>query len=236
MARFYMIGVGPGDPELITRKGERILRSVKAIVSPISRQGEISVAFETIRELVDQTHQDVLPYIFPMTTDRSILEPAWQKAADEIATRIGQGENVAFITIGDPLFYSTSIYLLNLIATQHPEIETEIIPGITSFCAAAAVAHYPLIEADERFAVVPATAGIDAVEDTLNNFDTVVLLKVKPIFADIIELLKKRVQTGSTFFAERVGTTRQIVLNDFDSIASHTPDYLSLIVTKKKKS
>lgn len=233
MARLYAIGVGPGDPELITRKGERILRSVAAIVAPISRPGEVSVAFETIQDLVDTDRQTVLPFVFPMTMDREKLIPAWQSAADEIAKRIAAGEDVAFITIGDPLFYSTCIYLLDLLSAQHPGIEIEIVPGVTSFCAAAATARFPLIEADERFAVVPATAGIEAVEDALNNFDTVVLLKVKPIFGEIVALLKKKGRTGSTFFAERVGTSRQLVLDDFEEISNHKPDYLSLMVTKK---
>lgn len=233
MARLFAIGVGPGDPELITRKGERILRSVSAIVAPISRPGEVSVAFETIQELVDVDRQTVLPFVFPMTTDREKLIPAWQSAADEIAARIAAGEDVAFITIGDPLFYSTCIYLLDLLSAQHPGIEIEIVPGVTSFCAAAATARFPLIEADERFAVVPATAGIEAVEDALSSFDTVVLLKVKPIFGEIVALLKKKGRAGSTFFAERVGTSRQRVLDDFEEISNHNPDYLSLIVTKK---
>jgi len=233
MARLFAIGVGPGDPELITRKGERILRSVSAIVAPVSRTGEVSVAFETIAELIDTDRQTVLPFVFPMTTDLEKLIPAWQSAADKIAAIIADGKDVAFITIGDPLFYSTCIYLLDLLSEQHPCIEIEIVPGVTSFCAAAATARFPLIEGDERFAVVPATAGIKAVEDALNNYDTVVLLKVKPIFGEIVALLEQKGRTGSTFFAERVGTSRQLLLKNFEEISRHTPDYLSLMVTKK---
>jgi precorrin-2/cobalt-factor-2 C20-methyltransferase len=235
MARFYAIGVGPGDPELLTRKGERILRSVNAIVAPVARPGETSVALETVRELIDPTRQDVLPFLFPMTTDRSLLEPAWHNAADEITGRIARGEDVAFITIGDPLFYATSIYLLELIAARQPDIDIEIVPGITSFCAAAAVGRYRLTERDELFAVVPATSGIDAVAEALDRCDTVVLLKIKPLFPEIMSLLKQRERTSDILFAERVGTARQVVLHDFDSIAAHSPDYLSLLISGKQR-
>lgn len=235
MPRLYAIGVGPGDPELLTRKGERILRSVPTIVSPLSRQGEASVAYETIRELIDESRQEVLACVFPMTSDLAVLIPAWQNAAAAIAAKIDAGEDVAFITIGDPLFYSTCIYLLDILAEQYPQVEVEIVPGVTSFCAAAAVSRYPLVEADERFAVIPATAGIGAVRDALNHYDTVVLLKVKPLFAEIMQLLRESGRTSELCFAERVGSPRQLLLTDFEQISAHTPDYLSLLITKQAR-
>lgn len=233
MATLYVVGVGPGDPELITIKGEKILKSVNAIVSPVAKVGETSVAFETVRQFIDSNRQAVLPFLFPMTTNLSILEPAWRAAADEIVKRIDNGEEIAFITIGDPLFYATSIYLIDMVVANRPDINIEIIPGITSFCAAASIASFPLIERDGKFAVIAATAGIDAIEEALKNSDTVVILKVRPIFTQIVELIKRLDSISSILFAERVGSPQQLLLKDIKTIETHNPDYLSLMIIRK---
>lgn len=232
MALVYAVGVGPGDPDLLTRKAERILRSVDVILAPVSNPAEASVALSTIRDFIDESHQEVVVHQFPMTADRSILLPAWQEAASLIAAHTEAGRSVAFITIGDPLFYSTFIYLLRILREQWPQIPIEIIPGISSINAAAAEALLPLVEADEKMAVIPATAGIAEIAAALTQFETVVLLKVKPLFAEILELLKGTGRDKSTIFVERVGSPRQKILTDFNQIAAHSPDYLSLLIIK----
>ena len=103
MSTVYAVGVGPGDPELLTRKAERVLRQADVIMAPVSRLGEPSVALETVREFVDETRQELIIHRFPMTSDTSRLVPAWQEAAALIADRVAAGKTVAFITIGDPL-------------------------------------------------------------------------------------------------------------------------------------
>jgi precorrin-2/cobalt-factor-2 C20-methyltransferase len=232
MAVVYAVGVGPGDPELVTRKAERILRSVDVILAPVSNPAEASVALGTIREFIDETRQEIIVHQFPMTSDQTRLIPAWQEAASLIAGHAEAGRSVAFITIGDPLFYSTFIYLLRLLREQWPQLPIEIIPGISSINAAAAVAALPLVEGDEKMVVIPATAGIDKIVAGLAHYETVVLLKVKPLYSDIIDLLRATGREQSTLFVERVGSPRQKVLTDFGEIAAHTPDYLSLMIIK----
>lgn len=233
MATLYAVGVGPGDPELLTRKAERILRQADVILAPVSTPGDASVAHETIREFVDESRQELIIHQFPMTSDRSRLVPAWEEAAALIAQRIGAGKDVAFITIGDPLLYSTFIYLLRIFRETYPAVPVEIVPGISSINTAAAVAGVPLAEAEEKIVIIPATAGLQAIAEALQNFETVVLLKVKPLYADILELLKKTGRTKSALFVERVGSARQTVLTDIDAMAAHTPDYLSLMIVRK---
>jgi precorrin-2/cobalt-factor-2 C20-methyltransferase len=232
VASVYAVGVGPGDPELLTRKAERILRSADVILAPVSNPGEASVALSTIREFIDEGRQEVIVHQFPMTSDRSRLIPAWQEAAELIATHAEAGRSVAFITIGDPLFYSTFIYLLRILREQWPQLPIEIIPGISSINAAAAVATLPLVEGDEKMVVIPATAGIEQIVAALAHYETVVLLKVKPVFSEIIALLRATGREQSTVFVERVGSPRQKVLTDFNEIAVHSPDYLSLMIIK----
>lgn len=232
MATVYAVGVGPGDPELLTRKAERILRSVDVILAPVSNPSEASVALGTIREFIDESRQQIIVHQFPMTSDRSRLIPAWQGAASLIAAHAEAERSVAFITIGDPLFYSTFIYLLRILREQWPLLPVEIVPGISSINAAAAEATLPLVEGDEKMVVIPATAGIEQIKKALESYETVVLLKVKPFFSPILELLRATGREQSTVFVERVGSARQKVLTDFSQIAAHTPDYLSLMVIK----
>lgn len=232
MATVYAVGVGPGDPELLTRKAERVLRSVDVILAPVSNPSEASVALGTIREFIDEDRQQIIVHQFPMTSDRARLIPAWQDAAALIAGHAEAGRSVAFITIGDPLFYSTFIYLLRLLREQWPQLPIEIVPGISSINAAAAVAALPLVEADEKMVVIPATAGIEQIKAALAVYETVVLLKVKPLFAQIIELLRATGREQRTVFVERVGSSRQKVLTGFEEIAEHSPDYLSLMIIK----
>jgi precorrin-2/cobalt-factor-2 C20-methyltransferase len=232
VATIYAVGVGPGDPELLTRKAERILRSVNVILAPVSNPAEASVALEIIREFIDENRQEIIVHQFPMTADRARLIPAWQAAADLIASHANTGRSIAFITIGDPLFYSTFIYLLRILREQYPQLPIEIIPGISSINAAASQASLPLVEGEEKMIVIPATAGIEQIKNALDTCETVVLLKVKPIFSAIVELIRRTGRERTTVFVERVGGPCQLVLTDFNLIAAHTPDYLSLMIIK----
>lgn len=236
MALIYAVGVGPGDPDLLTRKAEKVLRRADVILAPVSNPSEASVALGTIREFINESRQQIIVHQFPMTSDRARLIPAWQEAAELIAGHAEAGREVAFITIGDPLFYSTFIYLLRILRERWPHLPVEIIPGISSINAATAQAALPLVESEEKMAVVPATAGIEQISAALAHFETVVLLKVKPLYADILELLRKTGRQGSTVFVERVGSPRQKILTDFAEISAYAPDYLSLLIVKKPLS
>jgi precorrin-2/cobalt-factor-2 C20-methyltransferase len=233
VAKVYAVGVGPGDPELLTRKAERVLRQADVVLAPVSNPAEASVALETVREFLDAGRQEIIIHQFPMTSDKSRLIPAWNEAAALIVERVSAGKDVAFITIGDPLLYSTFIYLLRIFRESYPQIALEIVPGISSINTCAAVACVPLAEADERIAIIPATAGMDKVIEALATYDTVVLLKVKPLFGEIIEVLGRMGRERSTLFVERVGSPRQKVMTDLGEMAVYTPDYLSLMIIRR---
>ncbi|BCS55715.1 precorrin-2 C(20)-methyltransferase [Geobacter sp. SVR] len=233
MPTFYAVGVGPGDPELVTRKAERILRQADVVLAPVSRPGESSVALETVRGFLDEQRQEIVIHQFPMTSDPEQLIPAWQAAAVRIAEQVAAGRDVAFITIGDPLLYSTFIYLLRIVREHYPQLPVEIVPGISSIMTAAAVAAVPLAEGDERLAIVPATAGVEAICEAMAKYETVVLLKVRPLFAEILELLRQTGRSGSTVFIERAGGKRQKVIRDISEMAAHSPDYLSLMIVRR---
>lgn len=233
MATVFAVGVGPGDPELLTRKAERILRQADVILAPVSNPSEASVALETVREFLAEERQEIIIHQFPMTSDKERLTAAWQAAAALIVDRIKAGKDVAFITIGDPLLYSTFIYLLRIFRDSYPQIAIEIVPGISSINTAAAVAGVSLAEADERIAIIPATAGMEKVAAALIAYETVVLLKVKPLFGEILETLKALDPPRTVVFVERVGGTRQKVMTCLEEMAGHAPDYLSLMIIRR---
>ena len=233
MAMVYAVGVGPGDPELLTRKAERILRRADVILAPVSHPGDASVAHETVREFIDETRQELIMHQFPMTSDKSRLVPAWREAAAMMAERVAAGKNVAFITIGDPLLYSTFIYLLRIFRESYPQVGVEIVPGISSINTAAAIAGVSLAEAEEKIVVIPATAGLDAIEKALHHYETVVLLKVKPLFGEILALLERTGHASGALFVERAGSSRQKVLTDLAAMKTHSPDYLSLMIIRQ---
>ena len=151
----YGVGVGPGDPELLTLKAVRILSSAKVIAIPKSKGDADSMALSVIEKAVDLKDKEILELLLPMTKDKGILAKARKDAAFLVCERLKQGQDIACITIGDPLFYSTFSYLIPLVADLLPDIAIKIIPGVSSINAAAGSALLPIAEADERGGVIP---------------------------------------------------------------------------------
>jgi precorrin-2/cobalt-factor-2 C20-methyltransferase len=232
-SRLYAVGVGPGDPELLTRKAERILRSVPVICAPTSAADAGSVALAIVEPFLDRSRQEVLTRIFPMKKDEAELLPFWEETAAEVAQRVRAGQDVAFITIGDPLLYSTFLYLYRIFRDQYPEIRIEIVPGITSVGAAAAAAGVPLGISADRLAILPATYEEAQLRQTLLDFDTVVLMKVSRVFDRVYRLLKELGLERSGVFVRRVGSSEEEVVTDLASLVGRKLDYLSLLIVRK---
>jgi precorrin-2/cobalt-factor-2 C20-methyltransferase len=232
-SRLYAVGVGPGDPELLTRKAERILRSVPVICAPAGAADAASYALAIVEPFLDRNRQEVLVQTFPMSKDEAELLPFWEAAAAEVAGRVRAGQDVAFITIGDPLLYSTFLYLYRIFRDKYPEVEIEIVPGITSVGAAAAAAGVPLGLAADRLAVLPATYEEAQLRRTLFEFDTVVLLKVSRVFDRIHALLAELGLEKSAVFVRRVGSAEEEVVTDLASLVGKKLDYLSLLIVRR---
>jgi precorrin-2/cobalt-factor-2 C20-methyltransferase len=232
-SRLYAVGVGPGDPELLTRKAERILRSVPVICAPTSAADAGSVALAIVEPFLDRSRQEVLTRIFPMKKDETELIPFWEETAAEVAQRVRSGQDVAFITIGDPFLYSTFLYLYRILRDKYPEIGIEIVPGITSVGAAAAAAGVPLGLAADRLAVLPATYEEVQLRQTLLDFDTVVLMKVHRVFDRVYTLLAELGLEKSAVFVRRVGSSEEEVVTDLASLVGKKLDYLSLLIVRK---
>jgi len=229
---FYGVGVGPGDPELITLKGYRVLQEADVICSPKSSADKEGVALSIVSEIVkEKGDREILELPFPMTKDQAELELCWEKAAGRIIDLLQAGKKVAFITLGDPTLYSTYTYVLKKIkAAGLWEIET--IPGVPSFCACAALAGLPLAEGDEKLAVIPAVKDLDSLRFVLQNFENVILMKVARKYAEVVKILEELDLKDRAVFATRCGLPGGRVEHNLDQVEKSKQDYLSLIMVK----
>lgn len=233
MAVVYALGVGPGDPELLTRKAERILRSVDVICAPTGAAEAGSYALSIVEEFLDRSRQEVLVQVFPMLKDQQGLDPFWEEAADQVAKRIAQGKDVAFITIGDPFLYSTYLYIHRIFLAKYPEIAIEVVPGVSSILAASAVSGVPLGLGGERIAILPAVYENDELKRTLEEFDTVVLMKVSRVFDRVYAVLKELGREKGGVFVRRVGSSEEEVHFDLEALLGEKLDYLSMLIVRK---
>lgn len=229
----YGVGVGPGDPELLTLKAVRALKAADVIAVPKSKEESDSIALSIVKRSVDLLNKETVELIFPMTKDKEVLIKAREDAAATIADRLKAGKNVVCITLGDPLFYSTFSYLIPLVWEKLPQAEIKIIPGISSVMASAAAAIVPLAEANERLAVIPATYEPEKIRDILNDFDTIVLMKVNKVFDKVLGLLSELGLKDKAVFVERCGGESQRIVKNLDSLKGKRLDYLSMVIVKK---
>lgn len=232
--KFYGVGVGPGDPELITLKAVRALKESDVICAPVSGAPGERIALSVVAHLIEG--KEVVELSFPMTKDAAVLEQSWQRAAGRIMEMLRSGRVVAFVTLGDPTLYSTYSYVLRKIAGAGPW-DVETVPGVPSFCACAAAAGVPLAEGNEKLAVIPAPVGETSLRGLLRSFENLVLLKVNRSHREIAGVLGEFGLIERSFLASRLGLKGEMVcrLDEFlKESAGRQPDYLSLIVVKNK--
>ena len=230
---FYGIGVGPGDPELITLRAARILSRVAVIFTPQKDEQSPSYAYRIIAGIVTEPAQRVIELVFPMRkNDRGLIE-YWQRAADTIWQHLSSGDDCAFITEGDPLLYGTFIYVFDILQKDHPELNVEVIPGISSINAAAARALVPLVSGSERLAILPATYGDEAITEALQNFDTVVLLKINTVFERLLGILEKLSLVDRCVYVRRCTTEDEEIIRDIRQLKGQKLDYLSLLIVRR---
>lgn len=229
MAKLYGIGVGPGDSELLTLKGARIIRESNVIVLPKSGKKK-NVAFEiakgAIPEIVDKK---IIEVDMPMTRDKQRLKEAHKAASEVIKELLLKNEDVAFLTLGDPTVYSTYCYVHNLILESG--MEAEIIPGVPSFCAVAAKLNEDLTEASEALHIIP--ASYDGLEEALKLDGTKVLMKSGTKIDAVKKLIAENCQDETVRMVEKCGMEGEKVYDSLDEIDENA-SYFSVLVVKKR--
>lgn len=255
MGKLFIIGVGPGDPELLTLKAVRILNEVPVIFVPKGREEGTSLALSIAQKAVRLAGKEIIELHFPMkktvrsseTSASSVeslgvrgerregkdeLNSKWNEAVDTVLSRLNTGVDAAFITLGDPMIYSTFFYLYDRLLEKKPDLAIEIIPGVSSITAAAATSKISLGLADEKIAILPATYVQD-LETIFQQFDTVVLMKVHRVFDRVKAILQDAGLARNAVYVARAGMAGEEMILPLPQVKDEKLDYFSLVIVKK---
>lgn len=233
--RLIGASLGPGDPELITRRAWAALQSGARWLYPVKKAEESSYALSIVERSGLALPDDIEELLFPMTRDPEILTKAWAAAAARTVELLAEGRDLVFLVEGDASTFATFSHLARIVRELAPQVEVETIPGVSSFAAAAAAAGTTLAEEAETLAIIPAAYGVEVIDRLLDDFDTLVLLKVKPLVDEIIELLERRGLTATSCFIEKVGAPGERVVRDVASLKGEKVNYLSLMLVRNPK-
>ncbi len=230
----YGIGVGPGDPDLIPVKAVRTLGSVDVVFTAASTRNNYSRALEIVRHhLSERIAIDKLD--FPMSKDHEVMECAWRQHATRIAGVLEQGRDAAFLTLGDPLTYSTYGYILRHLKADWPGLPVVTIPGITSYQAAAAAVNQPLVEGEESLLILSGVHGGERLHEMIQPPDNVVFLKA---YRDVIGISEALEQTGlaeCSVAVSNCSTDEQVINTNLKELGKQPPNYWTLIIAKRNK-
>jgi precorrin-2/cobalt-factor-2 C20-methyltransferase len=233
-AELYGIGVGPGDPGLLTLEAARVLSAVDVVFAPAPRSGASSLAWDIARAAgADRAELRLLS--FPMSRDSGELGDAWAESAREVAAELDREKKAAFVTLGDSSIYSTWTYLRRALERERPGTSITVIPGITALGAAAARLGIPLVEGDERLALLPLPAHIAELDAFLPLVDALGIYKIGSRLGELAAYLRSCGLEASSHLAVGVGLTRERMAS-FTEAASDADGYLSLAVVRTGRS
>jgi len=229
----YGIGVGPGDPELITLKAIRALQGVDVVYTAASSKNSYSIAVE----IVTPHLKEGIPIVrldFPMTRETETLNRAWSRNAGIVRETLYEGRDAALITLGDPMTYSTFGYLMRTLKEETPDVPIRIVPGITSYQAGAASAGRVLAEGEESLTVISGALGPRRLREVIDHTDNVVMLKVYRNYREILDALNDMDLSRRAVLVSRCGFDGEQIITNLDELPDEVPPYLSLLLIKKK--
>jgi precorrin-2/cobalt-factor-2 C20-methyltransferase len=233
LGTFWGIGVGPGPAGYIPVAAVEALRQADLVFAPRARGTETSVALQCLAgiELASQKIRDIE---FNMDPDRSVLREHYSAVAETIAAELCAGRNVAYLTIGDSLTYSTYGYVLAALRERLPDLPQRTFPGITSYAAAASALGWPLGEGKERTLILPCPDDAAALRRDIESHDIVVLMKVGARLPWVLELLREMGIAGHCAFARRIGLQGELLAADVSDLnATEAMGYLATLLIRK---
>jgi len=231
--RLYGIGVGPGDPELLTIKAQRLLQNVPVICFTQLDDGKESYALRVVRGVLDAAKPEFLAITIPSDDDTPVSPQTWADAAKNIAEHLHQGRDVAFITEGDPMLYSEFFHVLENVKSVVSDLEVEVVPGVSSVMAAAASSGMPLVTHGQRLTILPKVYGIDDLREAITNSDTTVLMEVNRDLIQALANLEKLGLTGKATYVRQASTARETVVEDISKLSAEDLDYFSLLIIRR---
>lgn len=229
---FYGIGVGAGDPELLTVKAINALKKIDVLIAPKTEKKSDSVALSIAKPHLKPS-VEILYRTFPMVKDFAAETEIFEAHKDEILKLLRGGQNVGFVTLGDPMFYSTYIYIFKLLEPCGVNIVT--IPGVPAFLAIAAQIGRPLAYGNDILTIIPATAELDAIKNSLGRADSTVLMKVYKNLPEIAEELKAFGMIDDAVLVSRCGLDDEKIITDIAAHKDEQLNYLSTILTRKSR-
>jgi precorrin-2/cobalt-factor-2 C20-methyltransferase len=232
----YGIGVGPGDPDLLTLKAAQILSGIDMIFAASSSKSDFSIALGIVKKHLPK-NAVIRQLAFPMSQDEKERQLAVAENIKQITAALEQGLNAAFISLGDALIYSTFGYILTGIKQYCPQIQVEVVPGITSFQAAAAKTTTILCENNQNLLIIPGIRNKTELQQDLKLADNAVILKAYHNLEDIKNTLREAQEPNNLenpVFVSRLGLDKELVCNNLDD-TPEKPNYLSLILATKKR-
>jgi precorrin-2/cobalt-factor-2 C20-methyltransferase len=186
---FYAVGVGPGSPDLLTLRAAQLVEQCDIVLSPQAKSSTNSLALEAVRPFLDQ--QEIIVHNYPMERNDTKTRERWQQLASDVAQRCATGQSVVQITLGDPLIFATSSYLLQGLAGLMPAGHLHVVPGISAFQTSASRFAEALTLQEDRLTLMSAT-NLTAVEQALDHCETLVLYKAGGCIAELMEILRQR--------------------------------------------
>ena len=223
--KLFGVSVGPGDPELLTLKALRVIREADVVAVPnIGHKRQ--TAYDIARDLLEG--KQLLDCSTPMRGGHAVAEEAYRVIADRVCATLDEGKTVAYLTLGDATVYSTYTYVHAIVQSRGYEVE--IIPGVTSFCAAAAKLGIPLCEGPERLLIAPVLAS--DVDEVLDVEATKVFMKSGRSLGELRDKLAERGELERASMVANCGLPDERVYPRFADADDRT-DYFSLVIVKE---
>lgn len=223
MAKLYGVGVGSGDPELLTLKAVRLIHESDVIAVP-SETAEDAVAYRIVKKVIPEiAEKEILGIKMPMIKDKKELKTMHEQAARRIIDKLDAGKQVTFLTLGDPTIYSTFAYIQDIVKKEG--YETELVNGIASFLSASARINRRLVLRDEELHIIPATYGI---HEALALKGTKVFMKAGKRMREVKELIVGSGQKA--YFIENCGMENERIIEDVTQMPDCAGYYSLLIV------
>ncbi len=231
--RFIGVGVGPGDPELITLKALRMIQRASVVSYLANAEGGSQAKTIASEAFAGVTHeQREIAIVMPMSTDRSLANEAYDQGAKSIVDELRQGKDVVFLCEGDPLFFGSFAYLLERL---EEEFKCQVVPGISSINAASSALNHPLTVLKESFAVVSGRHSAAQIDTALEHHDSVVIMKAGRARPRILMALRKTNRIQDAKYLEYIGRDNERIVQDVSTLEDKAGPYFSLFVVTKSE-